>query len=116
MLNKNKIKKLAIIAANESKIPEDIQEFVLKNLEKSELKQFLKIFKSEIDKKRVYITSAKQLSDENLKELRQMYKADELVTNLDNNLGAGLKLRKHDIIVDFTFKKYINDTIDELKN
>jgi F0F1-type ATP synthase delta subunit len=116
MINRQKIKKLAIIAAENKTIPADIEEFVLTQLGKQELKIFLGFYKKALTKKRVYITSSDHVSDEIIKTLKGIYKDKEILTTVDESLGAGMKLTEDDTIIDFTFKKYINDTIEELKN
>lgn len=116
MYNNQKLKKLAKIAAEESKIPQDIEKFVLTKLNKQELKAFLNYYKSFLSKKRVFITSSQEISKETLSHISQMYKDNDIITLIDPSVGAGIKLQHDDLVVDFTFLKYINDTIDKLKN
>lgn len=116
MLNKQKIKILAQIAAKNDKIPIDIEEYVLKCLSKKDLKDFLRFYKTAIDKTKIYVSSPEELSNEGTNLLKNLYKDKDIVLSIDKTLGAGLKLKEDDMIVDFTFKKYINDTIEKLKN
>lgn len=116
MHNKQKLKKLAQIAAASKVIPSDIEEFVLKCLNKQELKTFLHYFKSELSKQRVYVASATPISSEIASQIKKMYADKELINHIDEDLGAGIRLQHDDLVVDFTFKKYINDTIEKLKN
>lgn len=116
MHNNQKLKKLARIAAASKTVPADIEEFVLTCLNKMELKTFLNFYKNALAKERVYITSSQKVSDESMSQLKKMYADKEIVTVIDEELGAGIKLQHDDLVVDFTFKKYINDTIEKLKN
>jgi len=116
MNNELKIKKLAIEAAKSDKIPADIGEFVLNYLGKQELKVFLRFYKNELDKKRIYVSSPSALSSASMTSLKNIYKQKDIIVDIDPTLGAGLKIQQNDTIVDFTFKKYINETIDELKD
>jgi len=116
MINKQKIRKLAYIAAQEDVIPKDIEQYVLNYLGKQELKAFLSFYKNALNKKRVYVSTSSGISKESLKALKDQYKVKEIIEITDETLGAGIKLREDDMIVDFTFKKYINDTIEKLKN
>jgi len=116
MINNQKIKKLATIAASSNIIPEDIKSYVLTILGKQELKSFLSYYKRELDKRRVYVTTTEEISSEMMKELKSIFKHKEIMTSIDPSVGGGLKLTEDDMIVDFTFKKYINDTIERLKN
>lgn len=116
MINKQKIRKLAQIAASQSTMPRDVEEFVLKHMSKNELKDFLKFFKIELDKRRVYVISSDTLSGSVLNDLKDKFKDKEMVLSIDESLGAGLKIKDNDMVIDLSFQKYINDTIDELKN
>ena len=116
MINTQKIRKLALIAAESKNIPADIEQFVLKYLGKQDLKTFLAFYKNALNKRRVYVSSADKLSTDNLKMLKDIYNAKDIIELSDQSLGAGLKLVNDDMVVDFTFKKYINDTIEKLKN
>lgn len=116
MGNKQKIKRLAIIAAKSSTIPRDIEEYVLTCFKKQELKEFLHYYKDALSKNRVFVTSSLDLSEENKTLLKSIFKEKELITLKEEDLGAGIKIRQNDTIIDYTFKKYINDTIEKLKN
>ncbi len=117
MNNKDqKLKNLAEIAAKNDRIPNDISNYIFTFLSKQELKIFLGFYKNALDKKRVYITTSGNLSTESLKSLKNIYKDKELIIEIDPTLGAGIKIREKDMITDFTFKKYIDQTIDSLKD
>jgi F0F1-type ATP synthase delta subunit len=117
MNNKDqKLKNLAEIAAKNDRIPNDISNYIFTFLSKQELKIFLGFYKNALDKKRVYITTSGNLSTESLKSLKNIYKDKELIIEINPTLGAGIKIREKDMITDFTFKKYIDQTIDSLKD
>lgn len=111
-----KIKKLAIIASQSDKIPSDIEEYILNYLGKQELKIFLKYFKSALEKKRVYVSSPADLRDESITMLKGIYKGKDILVDVNPSLGAGLKIRENDTIIDFTFRRYIDETIESLKD
>ena len=116
MIQKQKIKKLAQLAAAHDLIPKDIEQYVLTSLLKQDLKDFLRYYREELDNKRVYIQSPKALTADENDLITKMYKGKDLVVTLDDELGAGLLLRENDMIIDFSFRGYINGTIDKLKN
>lgn len=116
MIQKAKIKKLAQLAANNKSIPKDIEEFVLTILSKQELKDFLSYYKFELDNKRLYVTAAKELSTHEKTLLESLFNNKELVIDIDNSLGAGLLLKNNDIVIDFSFRGFIDETITKLKN
>ncbi len=116
MINKQKIKKLAQIAAEKPQIPRDVEEFVLTKMSKQELKDFLKYFRLELDKKRVYVVSSDAISKDNLNSLKKQYADKELIESLDQTIGGGIKIKDNDLVIDFSFKTFINDTIEKIKN
>ncbi len=116
MITKQKIKKIAEIAAHSAVIPDDIKTYVLEILTKQELKDFLRNYRNALDKKRVYITTSTDVSQNEIKELLPNLKGKELILSHDESLGGGIKIRQEDTITDYTFRKYIDDTIEKLKN
>lgn len=116
MLTKQKIKKIAEIAAQSNIIPDDIRTYVLEILTKQELKDFLRNYRNALDKKRVYITTSTDVSQKEILDLLPNLKGKELILSQDASLGGGIKIRQTDTITDYTFKKYIDDTIEKLKN
>ncbi len=116
MVTKQKIKKLAQLAAGNDSIPADIEQFVLEVLTKQELKDFLRNYKSALDKKRVYIATSTDIPKSEITKLLPQFKDKELILSTDKALGGGIRIKQNDTITDFTFKKYIDDTIEKLKN
>lgn len=116
MITKQKNKKLAQIAAENDTIPADIEKFVLEVLTKQELKDFLRNYKRALDKKRVYVTTSTEITKAEIANLLPQYKTRELILTTDNTLGGGIRVKQDDTVTDFTFKKYIEDTIEKLKN
>lgn len=116
MINKQKIKKLALIAAENSKVPKDIEKFVLTKMSKQELKDFLRFLRIELDKRRVYVMSSEKLLPDNITIIKRLFGDKEIIETIDKSVGAGLKIRNNDLVIDFTFKNFINDTIEKIKN
>jgi F0F1-type ATP synthase delta subunit len=116
MITKQKIKKIAQLAAMSDTIPQDIERYVLEVLTKQELKDFLRSYKNALDKKRVYISTSTSLTKNEVAKLLPQFTDKELILTTDETLGGGIKIKQDDTIMDFTFKKYINDTIEKLKN
>lgn len=89
-------------------------DFVMQKLNKKQLKSFVMYYKKALAKQTIAVTSAGELSGAHMDELKQRYKNMKLHIEIDPSLGAGIKIRHDDTIIDFTFKKYINDTIAKL--
>lgn len=108
------VKKLAKSFANAESLDKKSIDFVLK-LNRGDLKVFLSNYKLSLKKTTVTATSATELAGDDIKQLQTLYKGKRLVVKADKTLGAGIKVEDNDNIIDFTFKKYINDTIQNLK-
>lgn len=109
------IKQLAKSCTEYDNLSTETIKYILNNLSKEELKFFLRNYKTALNKKRVYITASSTLDKETLGMLKNIYKNLDLKFNYDEGLGAGIKIQQDDMIIDFTFKKYIEDTINKLK-
>lgn len=114
-MRKKVLKELAISCAEAGKLSEKTVKYILNELTKEELKFFLSQYKTALNKKRVYITASSTLDKAMLNSLKQTYKGLELEVNYDKNLGAGIKIQQDDMIIDFTFKRHLEETIEKLK-
>lgn len=90
-------------------------EFILNKLANSDLKIFTRFLRGELEKQRVYVTTSSQMTTATKKTLGFAYKGKEIIEIIDSTVGAGIKIQENDSIIDFTFKRYINDTINKLK-
>ena len=113
-MDKNKIRLLAKLTGKNRTISKEIGSFVL-DLNRKDLKIFLSNYRNSLQKNRAYATSASKLSAESSKKLAEIFKGKQLITAVDSSVGAGIMIKQDDSVVDFTFKKYINDTIEMLK-
>lgn len=113
-MKKDKLKELAKSIAQEKSISREVEKFLL-SLSRANLKFFARQYREELKRNSTYITSASQLNADSVKELEGIFKNKRLIADIDESLGAGIRIEDNDNIIDFTFKKYINDTIDMLK-
>ncbi len=89
-------------------------DFVMQKLNKRQLKSFVMYYKKALAKQTIGVTSASELTSAQKEDLKQLYSNMKLNIEINPDLGAGIKIRHDDTIIDFTFKKYINDTIATL--
>lgn len=113
-MNKKLIKELAISMAK-TKTTKETASFVLKRLTKEELKDFLFVYKNEINKNKVTILSASILPSQSKEEIESKFANKDIFYEIDDSIGGGIKVRENDVISDFTFKNIINQTISALK-
>lgn len=109
------IKLLAQSCVNNPKLTGKTISFIFKSLSKRELKFFLNCYRIALNKKRIYITASSQLDKTALRLLKTTYKDYELEFTYNKDIGAGIKVQQNDMIIDYTFKKYVTDTISQLK-
>lgn len=114
-MKKNNLKQLAVLIAKENIISKKTSDFILKSLSRKNIKIFLHFYKNELQKKQVYVTTASRLSIGSLSTLKGLFRGKELILNIDAKVGAGIKVQQRDLITDYTFKRYIDDTIKLLK-
>ena len=112
-MKKDRIKKIAKLVAENGKVSKEIANFILK-LKRSELKIFVKFYNLELKKTTVYIESASALSKIDTDDIKNIFKGKRIIQSVDKSLGAGIKVTDGDNIIDFSLKKYINDTVDLL--
>ena len=114
-MKKNSLKHLAIMLSREKTVSKATYDFILKSLSRKNLKTFLYFYRDSLQKKRAYVTTASGLSIKSLNNLKILFKGKEIITNTDDSIGAGIRIQQGDSIIDYTFKRYINDTIEQLK-
>lgn len=108
------LKKLAISIV-ENGIDAKTSSFLLTKLNKTQLKIFLTYYKKALAKKSVIVTTADTISLEVQNSLKKQFDDKMIILNTDPKVGGGIKMQLDDTIIDFTVKKYINDTIDQLE-
>ena len=114
-MKKNNLKNLAILIAKEKAVSKKSCDFILESLNRRNVKILLHFYRNEWQKKCAYVTTASGLSIESLNSLKNLFRGKEIISNTDSAVGAGIKIQQGDSIIDYTFKRYINDTIELLK-
>ena len=114
-MKKNNLKNLAILVAQEKVVSKKSCDFILKSLNRNNVKAFLYFYRNELQKKRAYVTTASGLSIKSMTYLKTLFKNKEIISTTDASVGAGIKISHNDFIVDYTFKGYLDYTIELLK-
>lgn len=114
MQKDKKLKKIAIVLASQSEIPQDVVTFLSKNLTRSELKRLGKFMRLELRKRTVTLSTAVDLTDSQKKLFKEMYEPLNVLFAIDKTLGGGVRVVKQDTVIDMSIKHYIIHMVQEL--
>lgn len=98
----------------EKTVDKKTAEAVLERFSKQDLKKLLFYLKKELAQSKVYVSSVDKLDTETLKTLQSIFKEKEIVSVIDPNVFAGIKIQDNDMIFDFSIKDKIKRTIQSL--
>ena len=103
-----KVRKLVELSFANGKINDTVAKYVLKNLSKKELKEYIKILKHKIEANRVMVSSASSLSASEKTEMGKLFSDYSVEFKEDTQIGGGMKVAIGDTIIDLSVKNYIN--------
>lgn len=106
-------KKLAESIANEKVSKKDALK-ILSLLSISELRTLLRELKLAEEKNILEATLADELDPALKKKLVDKFPDSKLTINVDRKIGAGIKVRKFDMIYDFTVKSKLENIVNKL--
>lgn len=86
------------------------------NLSQNELKQYLKALKNEIKKRSVYIDLPFSESNNNLKELNNIFPNKKIVIRKNPSLLLGIRVTNNDDIIEMNLKSQFDDIIEHIGN
>lgn len=115
-MKKDLIKKLAKNSFVEDKIHPKIVKYVMQNLSKSDLREYVFFLKKELKSKIVYVKTSQNPTIEQKKEVENMYKNKKIIYEEDKTLGVSMIIKDDDKVIDASFKGLIDRTIDTLKH
>jgi len=107
MIKRKFIKKLAENSIKDGIVEKKIANFVLSKLSKKELKIYLFYLKKFLSEKKVTVLTAHELSDLQMKQIKNLFPGKQILFLVERGLGAGIKIKKADIILDFSAKGLI---------
>jgi F0F1-type ATP synthase delta subunit len=109
-------KKLARLTLTTSgEVDGRIASFALNRLSRSELKNYLFHLREEIARRRVEVSVAGPADETLWKELEKEFSDKETIVSSDETLGAGVRVRDGDDVIDASVKGLVEETIDRLK-
>ncbi|MGA2976947.1 MAG: F0F1 ATP synthase subunit delta [Spirochaetia bacterium] len=96
-------------------VREDVAAQIVRGLSRSQLKQFLSSLRRELARRRVSVGMAGEAGAEVDAAMARRYPGRAVGINRDESLGAGMRLRAGDDIVDASVRGYIRDIIEKLE-
>ena len=110
-----KVRKLVELSFANGKINDTVAKYVLANLSKKELKEFLKILKHKIEAGRVMISSASAINSSEKIKMSKLFRNYSVEFKEDAQIGGGMKVAIGDTIIDLSVKNYIHTIIANIK-
>lgn len=114
MRKNKKLKNIAFLLASSSEISEEIMTVIKKHLTKSELKTLARLYRLEVQKRTVQITTSLPLTTLQKGSLEKNYSPLIVNFEVDENLGGGMRIMKQDTVIDMSVKHYIIQMVQNL--
>jgi F0F1-type ATP synthase delta subunit len=107
-------KLVSLVLGLDGQVNDDVAAQVLSKLSRPELKRFLAAFRLELKRRVVQVSVAGEPGNTLNQVIGRAYPGKALEVNHDEALGAGLKVRAGDDIVDASVHGYFRKLIGEL--
>ena len=114
-MTKDLIKKLARATIRNWRIDSKVAKYVLSFLNRKELIVYLAALKKVIYENSARVISKEELSINTKKSIKSKFKDRAVFFEQDKALSEGIKIIMDDSVIDFTFKGYVNNTLEQLK-
>lgn len=108
------LKQLAKVVAAKNIVDAKIQEFVLKNLTRAELKVFIIHLRTLVQKNTVTVFS-KDMPENIKKSIKTLFKGKTVQFKKDDKVKVGVKIIDGDTLTNFSFNNYVTNTVEQLK-
>jgi hypothetical protein len=110
------MKRLVALALGENgEIRDDVARRILRDLPRSEMKRFLSALQRELAHRRVSVVTAGPAPAAVTRVMAERYPGREIDLARDEFLGAGLRVRAGDDVVDASIRGYIRGIIEKLE-
>lgn len=109
-----KVKKLVELSFVDGKIDNRIARYILTQLSKKELKEYLKILKHRLESRHVMIESASPLNSNEKKKMTKLFAGYDIEFNQAPQNGGGMKVTVGDTVIDLSVKNYIETILANL--
>jgi F0F1-type ATP synthase delta subunit len=108
---KKKLQKLVELSYVHEKLDPEIVQLIASRLSRHELKQYIKLLKQEEDKKQIFVTSAKPLTNKDKEKIEKRFAGKMVHYSIDPSMLSGIKIvegdEEYEINLDKTFNYMI---------
>lgn len=106
---KRELKQLVAISFDKTELQEEVINRIGKALTRSELKDYLRMLKLEINRRKVTVTNALPLSSEQKKDVEALFSEKKVVYETDSSLLLGTRIINGDIVYNMNLKQQLTD-------
>ncbi|HEY9593456.1 MAG TPA: hypothetical protein VHE79_03205 [Spirochaetia bacterium] len=106
---------VGLVLGDDGEIRDDVARRLLAELSRSELKRFNAALQRELARRRVSVVTAGEAPESVRRVVGERYPGREIDLARDEFLGAGLRVRAGDDIVDASIRGYIRGIIEKLE-
>mgnify|MGYP001586782678 CR=1 FL=1 len=114
-MNKDIIKKLARITINNGQVDTRAAKYVLSNLTRKELIDYLAAIKRVVYENSVRVISSEALPAKTKQSIKSKFKSMVVFFEQDKSLSSGIKIIIDDTIIDLTVNGYITNALEQLE-
>ena len=115
-MKKQTIKQLAQSIAKSETVSQEVSDWIFKNLNRTEIKLFLRCLLSEIKNFTVVAKYAGEATDEIKNKIKQLFPDKKIVyIRADDEVGAGVKFEFGDYILDYSVSAMITKIMKSIR-
>lgn len=112
-----KMKKFALASYKKNNLDYSLVMKIVKNLSRSELKEYVRAIKNIENSKNVEVTVVDSiLAADLIRKMESIFKGKKIVVKEDKSLIAGIKISDYDMVYELNLKNKINKIIDFINN
>jgi F0F1-type ATP synthase delta subunit len=108
---KNKLKTLAQQSYKDGKLDQETVQFIADRLSRKDLKQYISLLKEAELKRQVFVTSAEELSKEDLGKVQKLYPGMEIVSSVDKSMISGVRIVENNKEYEINLNRTFHDII-----
>ncbi len=105
------IKKLVKESYKDGILVEEYVEYIAGKLSRKDLKEYISLLKAEEMKKQVLVTSASELSKEDIAKIQKLYPGMQIVTSIDKSMISGVRIVENNKEYEINLNRTFHDII-----
>lgn len=110
-MNKTTLKKLVKESYKDGKLVQENVEYIADKLSRKDLKQFINLLRQEEAKNDVFVTSAEELSKEDVVKIEKLYPGMNIVRSVDPSMIEGVRIVENNKEYEINLNRTFHDII-----